>query len=180
VYAGSVNRSRNIIKFLNGLSNQTDRKVHIHIIGSAPKPVISQLNYQQKDIKIIFHGECEWDNTIEAISESDICILPLNPNVKNYNYSYPIKLFEYLSVGGAVLATSTVGIKQIVTDSKTAMISDDIDTINKRFNLLLKKPEIRRKMSENGTDISRDYMWEDITNEYIVCIENHLDSHKNA
>ncbi|MEX2755250.1 MAG: glycosyltransferase family 4 protein, partial [Candidatus Sigynarchaeota archaeon] len=69
----------------------------------------------------IFHGYVPHERIIQRYNETDIALCLFRSSLLTHA-AMPVKLFEYLSMSLPVVASNLKGIKEIVTDGKTAFI----------------------------------------------------------
>lgn len=97
-----------------------------------------------------------------------LCILH---KVPNYLDSYPIKLFEYMASGMAVIASDIPMWKEIIDKYKCGICVNpyDINEIAEKMSYLKNHPEMTEKMGRNGRKaVIENYSWE---NENITLLE---------
>ncbi len=98
------------------------------------------------------------DDIARHVSAFDIAVLPgLTP------YSSPLKLFEYLQLGRAVVAPDTANIREILTDGQDGLLFDpDRDGAMEAALLrLCEDPELRRRLGQQAprTIVDRSLTW---------------------
>ncbi len=74
------------------------------------------------------------------------------------NEGTPVSLIEAQASGKPIVSTNVGGISNIVIPGQTALLSEtgDCATFYKNLETLVRKPDLRKKMSEKGWDFVRD------------------------
>lgn len=79
-------------------------------------------------------------------------------------YASPIKLFEYLAMGRAVVAPAKANIREIVTDGEQALLfpPGDTNALSGCLERLLADPGLRQRLSQGALDLvaRRQFYWE--------------------
>lgn len=131
VYAGLIksNRGFDLMSAWAG-SYSGPRKVKLHLIGrcdASTKPALDQLVEMARDrasLSVRVHGELPHADVMKILGRSDIGLCPINPEVLNYRYAYPVKIIEYLGSGLVVVATRAHGICAMVAENETGYTFD--------------------------------------------------------
>lgn len=103
-----------------------------------------QLNIRDK---LIFTGAVKYQKIPEYISAMDICVIP-----GSNEYRSPIKLFEYMLMGKAVIAPRCEPIEMIVTDGDDALLfaSENRAEMTKCFFRFIQNPQLRQASGEKA------------------------------
>lgn len=64
------------------------------------------------------------DELTTALAEADICLVALPPR-GYYGLTLPVKLFDYMSLGKAIVTTNLPSAAKIVEDEQVGLVSDD-------------------------------------------------------
>ena len=77
------------------------------------------------------------------------------------DYSSPIKLFEYLSSGKPIIASSLPPFSTILRNGHDALLvdPDSYEDLNKSLITLLKDDQLRLRLSENSLKLSKNFSW---------------------
>ncbi len=118
---------------------------------------------------VIFAGWVE--NPYPLIAKMDIFVLT------SLWEGLGIVLMEAMALGKPVIATKVGGIPEVVEDGKSGILipPDDVESFSKAISTLLKKPEMREKMGERGTEIVKkkfafEEMIDSIEKEYMSLV----------
>lgn len=109
--------------------------------------------------RVIFRGEVRHAQVPELVDAFDIGLLPaVNP------YASPLKLFEYLAAGKAVVAPRQRNVEEIVRDGREALLvaPGSIEELAGAIARLLRDPGLRDCLGRAGRDrlASGGFTWE--------------------
>jgi glycosyltransferase involved in cell wall biosynthesis len=92
--------------------------------------------------RVQFAGLVERENLLSYMSAFDIA---LQPSV--VPYASPLKIFEYMAMGLAIVAPDTPNIREILVDGETAVLvqQDDIGAMRRKLVQLIGSEELRRR-----------------------------------
>ena len=111
-------------------------------------PIRESIERSARDLKVdqrvIITGVVERDNMPGYIAAFDVALQPAV-----VEYASPLKLFEYMAMGCAIVAPNAGNIKEILTDGRNAVLFDeaDSDTFKRSIQVLLEQPETRKVIS---------------------------------
>ena len=141
---------------------KSKKKIHAFIIGDGEDREKIQL--QCKDLGLEFNTPDQHSNEINltftswiididnAIAGLDIIALTSN------NEGTPVSLIEAQAGGKAIVSTNVGGIKDIVIDRKTALLStpEDVEGFTNNLLNLIEDEELRKTMSELGPGFANE------------------------
>ena len=97
------------------------------------------------------------------ISGFDVCVLPL-PNRRHFsNYASPLKLFEYMAAGRAIVASDLPAWADVLTDGETALLvpPGDLAAWTGAIKQLRDEPKLRRQLGKRARERAlAHYTWE--------------------
>jgi len=141
-----------------------------HIIGGTKSDVDFWKNRINTN-NVIFHGYVEPFKVRGYLEEIDICLLPNQKKVKPFtnrekyvdigSYTSPLKMFEYMSMGKAIVA-SNLDILREILDESTALFAnpDDPNEWITRIQILT-DPKLRLMLGENAKALFElKFTWE--------------------
>lgn len=110
--------------------------------------------------EVIFHGHLPHKQTIELVNSSCIAVLP-NRNDENSAFTSPLKLFEYMASGCAIVASDIQSIREIVGDSEVMWFEPaNPKSLADAIKKLASDPQTARRMGERLRRKAYDYTWE--------------------
>jgi glycosyltransferase involved in cell wall biosynthesis len=130
------------------------------------------INFHKKNCKhlnnITFYGFVEPRLIMHKLLFADILIAPYQTNVYLKNgmdtsgYMSPLKIFEYMSLGKAILCSKLPVLEEILIHERNALlcIPDDLNDWIYKLNMLLNDVELRNYISNNAKfDLLNKYSW---------------------
>lgn len=115
----SWNAVHRIIDFVAQHYVQVD--LHILVVGDGPSRGFLEAYARARRVldRLTITGVVERDDVARHIAAFDIAVVPsINP------YASPLKLFEYLQLGRAIVAPDTENIREVLTDGQDALLFD--------------------------------------------------------
>ncbi len=97
------------------------------------------------------------------LSAMDIGVIPL-PNTRQFAYyTSPMKLFEYMAAGRAVVASDLPGIAEVVQDGESALLvpAGDAAALGAAIRRLRDDPALRARLGERARQLAfEQYTWD--------------------
>ena len=133
----------------------------IELIGGSPERI---REYQQQvpanGAEVVFAGHLPHIETLKALSEACIAVLP-NRAEPNSLWSSPLKLFEYMAAGCAVVAADLPSVREVLAEDEAVWAAPgDPEALAAGIRRLVKRPEQARRMGERLRQRARNYTWE--------------------
>lgn len=112
--------------------------------------------------KVNFMGTVPHKKVGEYIKKAKICVIPLPFSQIAAYYTSPMKMFEYLAAGKAIVASNLPSLAEVLKDGYNALLCkpDDPITLADAINNLLRDEKLRFKLSDNAWKDSHSYSWE--------------------
>lgn len=164
-FVGSLHKWYGIENLLKAfaIAQKSNNNLILMIIGDGQYR--KQLENLTEKLKIsdqtIFTGNIPHSEIPEYINAFDIAIAPYRDLPTGF-YNSPIKLFEYMAAGKAIIASKIGQIDEIVEHKKTAWLvpPGNIKALSEAIIYLTKNPKIRNKLARNSRDLAvRNYSW---------------------
>jgi glycosyltransferase involved in cell wall biosynthesis len=122
---------------------------YLLIVGDGPvRPALERLARElQVEDRVRFTGIVGRDQVADHVAAFDIA---LNPAV--VAYASPLKLFEYLALGKAIIAPAQPNIEEILTDGHNAVLFDPADQYGMAgaIERLSRSPALRHQVGANA------------------------------
>ena len=118
---------------------------------------------------IILTGKVLHDNIPDYIAAMDIAIMP-NSN----SYGSPMKIFEYMAMGKAVIAPDLGPLREIIKHGENGLLikPGDMEDIKEKISYLASNRQIREKLGQNALEyVLNNHTW-DINSKKIAEIFN--------
>ncbi len=132
------------------------------LVGDGPlkKDLEEKLKQRRYSDRVVFSGYVSHDEIPEYLNAMDIVLLTY-PKLDFFYYS-PLKLFEYMAEGKAVLASRIGQIEKVIRDGVNGMLfePENIDELKEKLFLLITKNYLRRKLGRNARKtILEQFTW---------------------
>jgi len=138
-----------------------------HLIGGNPEDILRIKNISPKNV--ILHGYVPPGEIPSLLCEFDILLLPAGKRVMAAGNKddiaevmSPLKLFEYMAAGKAILASDLPVLREILKDSKNAILvpPDKPAEWSAALKKLIKDPELRDYLGlQARRDLEENYTW---------------------
>lgn len=140
-----------LLEIAESLENKYD--IHFLMVGQnvhGPDNFAEEVLTSQLAPMFTFTGEVPHSEIPLYIAAMDIAIIP------DFNtYGSPMKLFEYMAMGKAIVAPDVRPIKEIVEEGKTALIFERKNSIRavKCIEALIRDKELRKKLGIRARNV---------------------------
>jgi len=134
--------------------------LHLLLIGDGPArdDLAKQAAARGVSGQVTFTGVVDRSRIIEHIAAFDVA---LQPDV--VSYASPLKLFEYMALGRAIIAPDTVNIREVIQDGENAVLFDpgDNDTFRQALSRLCQDGDLRKRLGQAARDtiLNRGFTW---------------------
>ncbi len=93
---------------------------------------------------------------------ADILMMPYSQTCPTAEWMSPLKLFEYMAAGRAILATNLKAIKEVLTDNVNAILvePDNAQSFMSGFEKLLNDPALRDALASNAKKSVKGFSWD--------------------
>jgi glycosyltransferase involved in cell wall biosynthesis len=150
---------------LVGYTENEDRKWLIELI-------------RQEDLEdnVELVGKVSHEEALRRIASSDICLNTLSPAVRNYRYAYPIKIFEYMAMGKAVISTDLPGVRKIIKHRENGLLvePDNPRELAKAILQIYSNPTLKERLEQNALEDIKQYDWPGINRQVEQAIMSKL------
>jgi len=94
------------------------------------------------------------------LSEADVLLLlPTKEGVYN-DVTSPLKMFEYMNTGNAILATDMPSLAEVLVSGRNCMMAnDDPDDIDSKFQMLINDGGLRERLGSAAREDVKEYSW---------------------
>jgi glycosyltransferase involved in cell wall biosynthesis len=133
---------------------------HLLITGDGPARKSLEQRARERGVShaVTITGVVGRDEVMRFVTAYDVALQPAV-----VEYASPLKLFEYLALGCAILAPSTPNIREVLTDGENALLfkpSDDA-SFSQALERICSDDALRERMSRNArrTIEERQFTW---------------------
>lgn len=97
----------------------------------------------------------------ELIAAADICLLPSSASSIGARYTSPLKLFEYLAMGKAVIAADLPALREVLRDGENARLVpvEDPSAMAAAINALADDPALTAALGRAAARTAPQYSW---------------------
>jgi len=135
---------------------------HLLLIGDGPLKSNLQNRARQAGLEkaVTFTGVVAHDDILRYLATMDVAVAPY-PAIENFYYS-PLKLFEYMAAGRAVVASRTGQVAQVINHCVSGLLYE----AGHRAGLvnclcrLAENPAFREELGRNARSASQAFTWE--------------------
>ena len=159
-FSGFVREWHGVDRAVRFIAAQGRRDLHLMIIGDGPARMMLEKLGVELGIadQMTFAGVVERDVMPDHIAAFDIALQPAV-----VDYASPLKLFEYMAVGKAILAPDQANIREIVTDGKDVLLfsANNSDAFDKALSALIDDAALRVRLgaAARASLVKRDLTW---------------------
>ena len=126
--------------------------LHVLVVGDGParQSLLDHAQASGVSGRLTITGIVARDQVAGHVAAFDVAVLPgLTP------YSSPLKLFEYLQLGRAVLAPDAENIREVLTDGRDALLFDPFQdgALEAALLRLCTDPALRDRLGKAGRDV---------------------------
>ncbi len=161
-FAGFVREWHGVEQVVDILAANIDRSdLHLLIVGDGPARKTIEERAAMVGIveRVTVTGVVGRNRIMDYVSAFDIALQPrVTP------YASPLKLFEYMALGRAIIAPRTPNIEEILTNGETALLfdPDDSGSLTACLRRLCDDVDLRQRLGQAARQsaIEHDYTWQ--------------------
>jgi len=139
---------------------------HLALVGG-PDDLAQQLRQQWAALglpaeRFLYTGHLLPGRVPLALRAFDVCVLPFPRTAHFARYTSPLKLFEYMAVGGTILASALPAWADVLTDGETALLVPPGDSAawQRAILHLREQPALRRQLGQRAREVAlAQYTW---------------------
>ncbi len=164
-YSGHLYPWKGVDVFLHALA--TTPEVDGLIIGGHPgeqdlarvTTLAAQLHV---DERLTIAGLLPPRDVAAALGDADIFVLPNTASAISERYTSPLKLFEYLARGGAIIASDLPAIREVLTHNETAWLvpPGDAGALSRALATLAADAPLRHRLGAAALALSAQFTWD--------------------
>jgi glycosyltransferase involved in cell wall biosynthesis len=136
------------------------------IIGTGPEDLareLQELSRKCPDARVIFTGPVPFDQMPAYLSACDILVSPQTTTVDGTFYQSPIKLYEYMAVGKAIVAARIGQIAEVIRDNQNGLLYeyDSEASLVRVLEKLIKDQHLRARLGVQARkDAVEKHSWD--------------------
>lgn len=171
-YVGFLIRERGLDLMLRAIAILKERieGLKLILVGDARREDVTYLDRTVKKLgleeQVDFLGRLEHDKVLALMEGSDVCLCVL-PAGELFDMAYPIKIFEYMAMGKAVVATGLRGIHDVITDGVDGLLiqPDNSREMADAIFKIYENSDLREKLEASARKTAEKYDWQTINEE---------------
>jgi glycosyltransferase involved in cell wall biosynthesis len=131
--------------------------------GSLHPHVEKQLEAETRAGRVIFTGAVAHERVPALLDACDILVAPHVPLADGSEFfGSPTKIFEYMAMGKAIVASRLGQIGEVLSDGETAMMVEpgNVDELRAALIKLISDGELRRRLGTKAREVAvREHTW---------------------
>lgn len=162
LYLGTLHTWKGVETLLQALPAVTGASLSIAGGPPARQQALTRLAGQLGILeRVRFLGHVPPGERQAVMAGADICLLPLTHSSLGSRYTSPLKLFEYLAMGKAVVAADLPAIREVLSDGVDALLAppEEPPALAQAIQRLVDDPELRRRLGARAALRAQDFTW---------------------
>jgi glycosyltransferase involved in cell wall biosynthesis len=132
-------------------------ELHLQVLGVGPqlnryKNLAQLLGLEQR---VTFLGHLPHNKMFGFIAKADIAY-----SDNRFVLGFPMKLFDYMALGKAIVAEGTESVRELLTDRVHGLLYTNKSELKERILTLAKDGDLRRKLGETARRTMDQHTWE--------------------
>lgn len=163
LYLGSLHPWKGVDTLIRALP-YVKQPAELHIVGGNEQR-IAELRKLAEELnvtaRVVFHGPVEPGKRFEYIHQADICLLPLTDTGLGGRYTSPLKLFEYMAAGKAIVVSDLPSMRQVLTPEQDALLvpTGEPKAFAQAIDRLLVDKGLRTRIGLAAHERAREFTW---------------------
>lgn len=123
--------------------------------------------------QVRFLGRIAPAQRFDLIAVADICLLPLLKTSIGARYTSPLKLFEYMSMGKAIVASDHPSLREVLVSGRNALLveAENPLALAEAINTLQAHPELGQALGAQAKQDALQYAWENRSRAVLAWLE---------
>ncbi|MDZ7725252.1 MAG: glycosyltransferase family 4 protein [candidate division KSB1 bacterium] len=150
----------------------------IFVGGGGPETASIREQFKH-ETRVVFTGNVPFEHMPAHLALFDIALAPYPP--MPLFYFSPVKLFEYMAAGKAIVAARIGQINNVLKNKVTGMLytPGDLDDMHSCIKTLVENPGLRSKLAQNAQhEFRQKHTWAQKSNQLAHLIETTLNKRK--
>ncbi|MBI5783725.1 MAG: glycosyltransferase family 4 protein, partial [Gammaproteobacteria bacterium] len=163
LYLGSLHPWKGVDTLVRAMAH-VKQPAELHIVGgNAARIEELRALADEFDVirRVVFHGPVEPGRRFEYIHRADICLLPLTDTGLGGRYTSPLKLFEYMAAGKAIVVSDLPSMRQVLTPEQDALLvpTGDASGFAAAIERLLADAGLRSRLGAAAKARAEGFTW---------------------
>lgn len=144
-----------IINAFQSLDKNEYNNIRLILIGTGDKNYVNQLKglaAKARTDDIIFTGPVPFNRMPVYLRTCDILVSPQNPTIGSVFHQSPVKLYEYMATGRAIIVSNIGQSKEVIRNGYSGILFEcgKDDALASKIKLLIKDKSLRKQISKNA------------------------------
>lgn len=111
--------------------------------------------------RVSFAGPVPQPEVAGRLADVDVLVLPNTASAISERYTSPLKLFEYLTLGRAIVASDLPSIREVLTDRQTALLvpPGNAPALASAIATLAADHDLRARLGAAAAALAPEYTW---------------------
>ena len=167
LYVGHLLKERGLDVLLLACSHLLNRDItnfQLELVGffgyNSPEQVKSEICQHGLEKHVTLVGEIPSSEIPAKLADVDICVHPF-PNKVGLAEIYPVKIYEYLAMSKAVVASDLPGVRTLIQDGYNGLLfqPSNPEDLADKLEFLITNPPEREKLAKNARPSVSQYGW---------------------
>ncbi len=163
LYLGSLHPWKGVDTLIRAMPH-VKQSAELHIVGGSDER-IAELRKLAEELnvaaRVVFHGPVEPGKRFEYIYQADICLLPLTDTGLGGRYTSPLKLFEYMAAGKAIVVSDLPSMRQVLMQEQDALLvpTGEPEAFALAIERLLADSVLRTRLGDVAKSKAQGFSW---------------------
>lgn len=163
LYLGSLHPWKGVDTLVRAMA-QVKQPAELHVVGgNAARIKELRALADEFDVtrRVVFHGPVEPGRRFEYIHRADICLLPLTDTGLGGRYTSPLKLFEYMAAGKAIVVSDLPSMHQVLTPEQDALLvpTGKPEAFAQAIDRLLVDEGLKTRLGDAAKSRAQNFSW---------------------
>ena len=160
-FTGFVREWHRLDQVIDLLAERRADDLHLLVVGDGPERERLEAHARDRDVegRVRFTGIVDRDQVADHVAAFDVALQPAV-----VAYASPLKLFEYLALGKAVVAPDTDNIREILTDGVDGVLFEagNADAFRAAVERVCADPSLRARLGDRARRliVDRGFTWD--------------------
>ena len=163
-YAGHLYAWKGVDVLLHAIARVPEVKGLI-VGGHSAEPDLSRVKALANELgitdRVTFTGLIPPSAVPAHLAGATMLVLPNPTSAISTHFTSPLKLFEYMAAGRAIIASDLPAIREVLRDGENALLvtPGDADAIATAIRRLMSDPELAGRLARTAAIDAADYTW---------------------
>ena len=163
LYLGSLHPWKGVDTLVRAMAH-VKQPAELHVVGGNTARIEElRMLADEFDVarRVVFHGPVEPGRRFEYIHQADICLLPLTDTGLGGRYTSPLKLFEYMAAGKAIIVSDLPSMRQVLTPEQDALLiaTGDSEAFAQAIDRLLVDKVLGTRLGDAAKSRAQSFSW---------------------